>query len=153
LIAAVLSLIITIFFYIKVSNDFAEKTKLQLELEAKDIEIRKRISAIQNIADKISSGDYKIRVNDEEKDDLGSLSWALNKMAESLDLSFTKLHHKEWLQSGIAKLNEIMVGEKNTETLTTDAIQFIAEFTNSQVAAFYLLEDDRLKLAGSFALD
>jgi signal transduction histidine kinase/DNA-binding response OmpR family regulator/CHASE3 domain sensor protein len=153
LIAAALSLIITIFFYIKVSNDFTEKTRLQLELEAKDIEIRKRITTIQSIAEKISAGDYTIRINDEQKDDLGSLSWALNKMAESLDLSFTQLHHKEWLQGGIARLNEIMVGEKSTETLTADAIQFIAEFTNSQVAAFYLMESGRLRLTGSFALD
>ncbi|MES3018704.1 MAG: response regulator [Bacteroidota bacterium] len=154
MIAAALSLIITIFFYIKVSNDFAEKTKLQQDLEAKDFEIRNRIAIIQDIADKISSGDYKIRVNDTEKDDLGSLSFALNKMAESLDVSFTQLHHKEWLQGGIAKLNEIMVGEKNIEQLTNDTIQFIAEFTNSQVAAFYMLEeDDKLRLAGSFAID
>lgn len=153
LIAAALSLIITIFFYLKVSTDFAEKTKLQQELEAKDIEIRKRIAAIQNIAGKISAGEYNIRINDEEKDDLGSLSWALNKMAESLDLSFSQLHHKEWLQTGIAKLNEIMVGEKSTDKLTLDIIQFVAEFTNSQVAAFYLLNDERLTLSGSFALD
>lgn len=154
IIAAILSLLITIFFYIKVSNDFAEKTKLQKDLEAKDLEIRKRIAIIQDIADKISAGDYKIRVNDTEKDDLGGLSFALNKMAESLDLSFTQLHHKEWLQSGIAKLNETMVGEKNINQLTNDIIQFIAEFTNSQVAAFYMLEgDEQLKLAGSFAID
>ncbi len=154
MIAAALSLIITIFFYIKVSNDFAEKAQLQRDLEAKDLEIRNRIAIIQDIADKISAGDYKIRVNDTEKDDLGSLSFALNKMAESLDMSFSQLHHKEWLQGGIAKLNEIMVGEKNIEQLTTDIIAFMVEFTDSQVGAFYLVEDDdRLKLTGSFAMD
>lgn len=154
IIAALLSLLITIFFYLKVSNDFAEKTKLQKDLEAKDLEIRNRIAIIQDIADKISGGDYKIRVNHAEKDDLGNLSFALNKMAESLDLSFSQLHHKEWLQGGIARLNEIMVGEKNISQLTSDTIQFIAEFTNSQVAAFYTLgEDDKLNLAGSFAID
>ena len=154
MIAAALSLIITIFFYIKVSKDFSEKTKLQHDLETKDLEIRNRIAIIQNIADKISTGDYKIRVNDTQNDDLGSLSAALNKMAESLDVSFSQLYHKEWLQSGIARLNEIMVGEKSIDQLINDTIQFIAEFTNSQVAAFYLPEDDgRLKLAGSFALD
>lgn len=154
IIAAILSLIITIFFYIKVTADYEEKSNLQKELELKDQEIRGRISIIQDIAGKISAGDYKIRVNDEEKDELGSLSWSLNKMAESLETSFTKLYHKEWLQGGIAKLNEIMVGEKSTEVLTKDIIRFIAEFTESHVAAFYLYEDDqRLRLAGGFALE
>ena len=153
MLAAALSLIITVFFYIKVSKDFAEKTKLQLDLEAKELEISNRIAIIQDIADEISSGDYKIRVNDAQDDDLGSLSVALNKMAESLDVSFTQLYHKEWLQSGIAGLNEIMVGEKTIDQLTNDTVQFIAEFTNSQVAAFYLIEEGRLKLTGSFAID
>jgi len=154
LIAAALALLFTIFFYVKVTNDFDEKTKLQIELEAKDREIRKRISLIQSLADKISQGDYKIRVSDVEKDNLGDLSISLNKMAESLDQSFTHQHHKEWQQGGIAKLNEILVGEKTIGQLTNDTIQFVAEFTNSQVAAFYLPEEDyRLKLAGSFAID
>lgn len=153
IIAALLSFLITIFFYMKVTADYEEKLNLQKELELKDKEIRGRISIIQDIAGKISAGDYKIRVNDDEKDDLGSLSWALNSMAESLEVSFAKLYHKEWLQSGIAKLNEIMVGEKSLEVLTNDIVQFLAEYTNSQVAAFYLYEDDqRLHLAGSFAL-
>lgn len=154
IIAALISLLITIFFYIKVSRDFTEKTRLQLDLEAKDREIRNRIAIIQEIADKISAGDYKIRVSDTQNDDLGSLAEALNKMAESLDISFTQLYHKEWLQSGLARLNEIMVGEKNTDQLTKDTIEFITEFTNSQIAAFYLLDEkEKLKLAGSYAID
>ena len=154
IIAGFLSFLITIFFYLKVTKDFAQKSNLQAALEIKERDVSKRIGVIQNTAEKILLGDYKIRVNDEQKDDLGGLSRALNRMTESLDLSFTQLHHTEWLQGGIAKLNQVMVGEKTKETLIGDIIEFIAGFTNSQVAAFYILEDkDRLTLEGSFALD
>ena len=154
IIAAFLSFLSTIFFYLKVTKDFAQKSNLQAALEIKEEDVSKRIGVIQSTAEKILLGDYKIRVNDEQKDDLGGLSRALNRMTESLDLSFTQLHHTEWLQGGIAELNQVMVGEKTKETLIGDIIEFIAGFTNSQVAAFYVLEDqDRLTLEGSFALD
>lgn len=65
IIAAVFSLLSTIFFYIKVTKDFAEKSKLQAALEIKEEGISKRIAVIQSIAEKISLGDYKIRIDDE----------------------------------------------------------------------------------------
>ena len=150
--AAILSLLITSIFYMRVKRDFEERNQLQLILEEKDREITRRINIIRNIAEKISAGDYSIRVNDEESDGLGSLSLSLNKMAVSLEKSFNLLLEKEWLQAGIAALNNRMVGEKTVEMLAADIITFLAEYTHSQVGAFYLNEgNNRLKLTGSFA--
>ena len=74
-------------------------------LEQKDLEISRRIQTVSKIAETISSGDYSTRVNDEEKDNLGSLSSALNKMGASLEYSFKSLSDKEWLanRSGISQ--------------------------------------------------
>jgi signal transduction histidine kinase/CheY-like chemotaxis protein/CHASE3 domain sensor protein len=152
IVAAFLALLITSVFYIRVKRDFEERSKLQLALEEKDKEISRRIEIIKNIAEKISAGDYSIRVNDEESDGLGSLSVSLNKMAASLDNSFKLLSEKEWLQAGIAGLNNRMVGEKTVPMLASHIIEFLAEYTHSQVGAFYLNERNSvLRLAGSFA--
>ncbi len=153
LIAAALSILITYFFYLKVSSDFTTRVKLQKELEDKNEEIAKRIEVIQNIAGKISNGDYQIRFDEKEKDGLGSLAGSLNSMARSLQDSFSLLADKEWLQTGVASLNDKMVGEKNIQTLTNDIVENIVNHTNSNVAAFYLLGDDnKLQLEGSYAL-
>lgn len=95
-IAALLALLITSVFYIRVKRDFDERSRLQEALEEKDREITRRIDIIRSIAEKISAGDYSIRVRDEEKDGLGSLSVSLNKMALSLETSFNELADKEW---------------------------------------------------------
>ncbi|MHA4893836.1 response regulator [Pedobacter sp. PWIIR3] len=153
LIAAALAILITFFFYRKVSGDFTIRMKLQKELEEKNEEIDNRIEVIQNIAGKISNGDYQIRLDEKEKDGLGSLAISLNAMAESLQYSFSLLADKEWLQAGIASLNDKMVGEKNLEVLTNDVVENIVGHTKSAVAAFYLLgEDQRLHLEGSYSL-
>ena len=153
ILAAVLSLLITIFFYRRVASDFDVRVKLQSELEILNKETEKRIQVIQDIAGQISNGDYKVRLDDEAKDGLGNLSGSLNDMAKSLEYSFGLLEDKEWLQSGIAKLNDQMVGEKDLKTLANDMLTQIVGHTKSHVAALYILEDDKnLYLTGSYAL-
>lgn len=152
-IAAVIAILITFFFYRRVASDFNKRLELQRELQHKNNEIDKRIEVIQGIAGQISSGDYQIRLDDEVKDGLGSLAGSLNTMAESLQYSFSLLADKEWLQSGIANLNDKMVGEKNVDALATDILESIIEHTHSIVAAFYILgEDKKLYLESGYSL-
>ncbi|RZL50429.1 MAG: response regulator [Pedobacter sp.] len=153
ILASVLSLLITIFFYRKVASDFDTRIELQRKLELLNIETANRIQTIQSIAREISSGNYNIRLDDVTKDGLGNLAGSLNAMAESLQYSFGLLEDKEWLQSGIAKLNDQMVGEKDIKTLANDMLVHIVEHTKSHVAALYILEEDNnLYLTGGFAL-
>ena len=150
--AAILSLMISIFFYLKIAADVKERNRLQAELERKDLEIAHRITVIHGIADKVALGDYKIRVSEVGEDSLGGLAVSLNKMAASLDDSFAKLSDNEWLQRGIAQLNDRMVGEKTTAGLCHEIIDFVANYTRSQVAALYTLENDVLVLQSGYAL-
>ncbi len=153
ILAAVLSLLITIFFYRKVSSDFDQRVKLQQRLEDLNHETASRIEVIKGIARQISSGDYKVRLDAAKTDGLGELAGSLNAMAESLQYSFGLLEDKEWLQTGVAKLNDQMVGEKEVATLVNDMLINIVEHTKSHVGALYLLEDDKnLHLTGGYAL-
>ncbi|HET6255685.1 MAG TPA: response regulator [Puia sp.] len=153
-VAALLSIVITLFFYWRVHNDYLERSAMYAELRQKDADISRRIGIIGEIADKISEGKYRTRVSDEQEDSLGELAGSLNKMAESLEYSFGLLSDKEWLQTGIAGLNEVMVGETEMQNLATNVIGFVAEYTRSKVGALYLLDNatDTLTLQGQYAL-
>lgn len=151
--AALLAIFITISFYIKLNSDFKQRMLLQQALLEKDRDITRRIDIIQNLAEKISSGNYSIRINEEEKDGLGILAMSLDKMAQSLEQAFMLLSDKEWLQAGAAGLNEQMVGEKDIPELAYNIVKYLADYTRSQTGAFYLLEEETLRLEGSFSLD
>ena len=153
IIAAIISIIITIYFYQKVYKDYYAKTELQKALKDKNDEINYRISVIRDLASQISAGNYNIRLEGQETDGLGSLTGHLNSMAESLQYSFKMLADKEWQQAGIASLNDKMVGEKTVQQLTRDILENIIEHTGSSVAAFYLFEDKELHLVSSYALE
>ena len=153
IISGLLALLITIVFYTRVRIDFGQKTRLQEDLLEKDRDISRRINIIQHIATRIAEGDYGVRAQDEGKDGLGTLATSLNKMAHSLDYSFTLLNDKEWLQTGITDLNDRMLGEQDLRELTESIISFVANYTGSQSGALYLAgEDKQLYLSGSFAL-
>lgn len=152
--AAFLALLITSVFYLRVKSDFEERKALHDALEAKEREISRRIEIIREIAEKISAGDFSTRINDEERDSLGSLAGSLNKMAISLDHSFNQLAEKEWFQTGVAGLNNRMVGEKDVTILATHIVSFLAEYTHSQAGALYLVEgEERLVLTGAYAFE
>jgi signal transduction histidine kinase/DNA-binding response OmpR family regulator/CHASE3 domain sensor protein len=152
--AALLSILITLFFYRRVHQDFQVRQQLYNELQEKDAEIRRRIDIIRGIADRIAAGQYETRVSDEQMDSLGGLSGSLNKMAESLDYSFGLLSDKEWLQAGIARLNEQMVGETDMKALLSKVITHVAEYSGSVVGALYVKDymTGKLNLGGSYAL-
>ncbi|MGV3657335.1 MAG: CHASE3 domain-containing protein, partial [Chitinophagaceae bacterium] len=153
-IAALLSFIITIVSFLRVSSDFEKRDQLQKELLQKDENLARRISIIQNLAEKIAAGQYQTRVDDEGKDVLGNLGNSLNKMAASLQKSFNDLTDKEWLQTGITHLNERIIGEKNIELLTYNVIEFVTEYTQTGMGAFYLNKDGKkLELSASVMLD
>jgi len=142
LIAAFLAIIITLFFYRKVSVDFDERLKLQTEIEDKKLEMEKRIAAIKEIAYQISNGNYGVKLDNQTQDDIGELSESLNTMSFSLKKSFDTLADNEWLQTGVANLNVKMVGEKDVFHLAEDILEFLASYTQSQIGAIYLFKDD-----------
>ena len=152
--AALLSILITLFFYGRVHKDFLERQQLYAELQQKEADIARRIDIISDIADQISAGNYRTRVTDEQKDGLGVLSGSLNKMAESLDYSFGLLSEKEWLAAGLAQLNEEMVGETDMKSLVTNVISSIAKYSRSGVGALYVYDSmmELLKLSSGYAL-
>jgi len=154
LIAACVSVIITLISFTRVNSDINKRAELQKELEEKDADITRRIDIIQDVADKISDGNYKTRVQGQGSDGLGSVAESLNKMAESLDYSFGILSDREWMQTGIATINEHIIGEQEMRSLTQSIITIVAEYTNSQVGALYLLNDnDELRLQSGFAFE
>jgi signal transduction histidine kinase/DNA-binding response OmpR family regulator/CHASE3 domain sensor protein len=149
--AAIIALLITVMFYTRVSGDFEQRITLQRELVEKDEQTSRRIQIIQGIADKVAQGSYDIRVTDQQRDSLGGVAVSLNKMAGALETSFNQLSDNEWKQTGLAGLNDTMLGDKTLEALTRQAIEYLATYTQSHAGVLYLRERDELEASASFA--
>ncbi|MEO5911517.1 MAG: response regulator [Pelobium sp.] len=144
--STLISLIITLVFYFRIRNDFKEREKLQTQLIDKEKETTKNIVSIEGIAQKISEGDYTTRVEENAEGFLGKLSISLNTMAISLETSFDKIYNDEWLQKGLATINEKLVGNKTIDMVCHEALTHLINYGECQNGAIYLYEDGRLVL-------
>ena len=154
ILTSLLALAITLFFFRRISSDFVKKQELRDELQTKNDETGSRIQEIKNFAERVSNGDYNIRFKQKNKDNLGSLADSLNAMTTSLQESFETLAQKEWLQTGLAQVNEELVGEKTITELANDVLDSLIGFSKSEVGSIYVLKNDqRLHLAASYALN
>ncbi len=151
LIVSFLACLISILFYYRVRKDYTERDGLQKLLIEKEEEINNRISVIQEIAAKIAKGNYDSRIVDEEGDKLGELAYSLNDMAKSLTDSFTLLNDKEWLQTGLALLNEKLVGNKNVNEICYDTLKQLVKYGECINGALYLVENGTLNIKSHFA--
>lgn len=152
--AALLSFVLAFYFYTRIKSEIESRSRLQEELLQKDHEISTRLDIVQKLANKISEGDYSIRITEDEKDNVGILANALNKMASSLDQSFRWLQEKEWIQASIAGLSETMLGEKDTKVLANDILQYLATHMEAPVGALYIMgADGKLRIEAGYALN
>ena len=147
LVALVLAIFITIVSLFRVLKDHNKKMALQAELQQKDEEISRRLKKIDDIANEVSAGNYKIQIDDQRKDSLGSIAGSLNKMADSLDVSFAKLAQRDWLQTGLSTLNNIVIEEQEINAICQGVLDFVATYTGSLAAALYISDG-----AGAFEL-
>ncbi|WP_432670794.1 response regulator [Flavobacterium sp. SM2513] len=150
LFAALIAIIVSILFFVRILNDFKKRSQLTKLLEENDLETARRISMVSIAAEKITRGDYSIKVEDVDGD-LGSIGLSLNQMSESLQENFDKLASREWIKAGFAELNEVMIGEKNLNVLTKDIIKCLAEYTGSSAGVFYLAENESLFAASGYS--
>jgi len=150
-VAALIALFISLLFFVRILRDYNSRVKLQLALEKSDVETAERIRVISGIAGQISQGNYEVRVESSEGDALGSVGESLNNMAHALSTSFKALSDNEWRQSGIAELNQVMIGEKSLEQLTKDIIEYLAVYTNSNAGVLYLLEENYLFVSAGYS--
>jgi signal transduction histidine kinase/CheY-like chemotaxis protein len=103
-------------------------------------------------AKSIGEGDFNVEVHPRSDEDV--LGNAVSRMKENLQQFRKENSERNWLQTGLAQLNDLVIGEKNLEALAAKVTQFIIEYTESQVGAFYFSPDQkRLQLLSSIGLN
>ncbi|AOC97264.1 Signal transduction histidine-protein kinase BarA [Flavobacterium anhuiense] len=150
-VAFFIAFLISIVFMIRILKDYNERSLLQHELEKKDKETAERLQVISGIASQISRGNYDVQIDDRKSDTLGALGVSIHEMKDSLKNSFELLSQKEWLQSGVAALNDKMLGEKTIQKLSKDVIEFLCQYTNSSAGVLYVVDGEEMAISGGYS--
>ena len=109
------------------------------------------ISQVSNVAEQVAAGDYSVRVNSQGNKD--KLSHSINSMVDALATKTAESERQLWLATGLGQLNEALRETTNLRTMAKTACQYIAKYLKVQIMTFYVLEDDKLTLKGSYAFN
>jgi len=153
LFSAITAVVVTAFFYIKLRADLIRRDKLEKALTAKDLEISRRVSAIQQIANRVANGDYSQKAVDNSQDDLGDLVDSLNNMTDSLKRSFDTINKSDWRQKGLAVLNESLVGNKSVKEVANESLNELIGYGSCINGSLYLYDEGILRLQSAFGLE
>lgn len=150
-IAAIISIIITIISYLRIKSDLDQRAAKQLEEQRVYKETSERISAMEGITRQIAGGNYSVRSTDPGDDELGRVAGALNNMATSLEESFNDLETRSWLQAGSVRISDAMRGQRQVRVLSENLLAAIALYIDARLATLYVTnEDGSLRLSANY---
>ncbi len=105
-----------------------------------------------DIAEKISQGDYSIKVARRSEED--RLADAINKMTRTLREVSEENEEQNWFRAGQMELNDRIRGDQDLTSIGRGIISFLAEYLNAQIGAVYFADDNNhLTLMGSYAFN
>jgi len=70
---------------------------------------------------------------------------------KDIEIANSALEAQVWQTSGQAELNDKMQGEQDVQTLANSIVQQLCHYLKAQIGALYVVDDDYLNLAGSYA--
>ncbi|MCF2494567.1 response regulator [Dyadobacter chenhuakuii] len=153
-VAALISILITVFAYMRIKNDMDKRLAQQLLEEEKYRTTERRINRIEQITRQVSEGDYAVRSQDESDDDIGRISAALNKMTASLEQTFNDLNTRNWMQTGMVEISDAIRGERILKKLAANLIETITRYSKAHLGTIYIQDNDwNFKLASSYATE
>ncbi|MBS0028772.1 response regulator [Chitinophaga sp. 22321] len=101
-------------------------------------------------ADSIGKGNFNIDVKPRSSSDL--LGHAIVQMAADLKTLRYQNDQKIWIQSGLNRISEILLGEKDMSTLSNDALADVVAYTGAQTGVIYIKYAGELHLTAGHAL-
>ncbi|WP_149243750.1 response regulator [Dyadobacter sp. 32] len=149
--AALISLLISVFAYLRIKKDMDKRILQQMQEEAKYLETNRRITAIEGVTKQVSSGNYTARSTDSGEGELGKISLALNNMTASLETTFNELNHKAWIQTGEMRVADAMRGERILKNLSVRLIETITDYIQAPLGTIYIIDSEyNFKLYASY---
>jgi len=111
------------------------------------------VRKLTRAAARMASDETGVRVDIRTGDEIELLATAFNEMATRLDAARSEVLARDWLNTGMAELDDVIRGEKELSQLCTAIITKVARYLDIQVGTLSLAdyEKKQLTVAGSYA--
>mgnify|MGYP000030848244 CR=1 FL=1 len=107
--------------------------------------------ALQYIAS--SDGDLSQRLIETRKDEIGQLALGYNQMLQSINDSRNTVKAREWLESGISEVNNIIRKSQDKTQVSNQLLSYLVRYLQCHLGALYWLDENGLKPFATYALE
>ncbi|MFZ4578886.1 MAG: response regulator [Myxococcota bacterium] len=115
----------------------------------------KTVSRVVRNTESIAGGNLNTVIDTADSDEIGMLARAVSQMQDALRAADQVTREQDWLKTGIARINRVVLGLDDVEKLASAALSEIAAYLDAKVGAFYVLEENESKpelvLMGTYA--
>ncbi|MEJ8755956.1 response regulator [Pontibacter sp. H259] len=95
--------------------------------------------ALSQVAQAIGQGRYDMEVAVQSDEDV--LSYAIRDMKDNLQSFTTENANRNWVLTGVAELSNLMGGEDSLERVSSLALSYLCNYTDSDAGVLYLHND------------
>ncbi|NDK55275.1 response regulator [Pontibacter fetidus] len=95
--------------------------------------------ALSQVAQAIGRGKYDVEVTVQSEEDV--LSYAIRDMKDNLKTFTTENANRNWVLTGVAELSNLMGGEDSLEKVSSLALSYLCNYTDSDAGVLYLHND------------
>ena len=103
--------------------------------------ITRPIVGLQDVAASVARGDMEVDFDIRSGDEIGNLAASISTMVGNLSETSRQNERQNWLKTGLARINDVMRGDLDMHTLSSNIITEIATYLEAQVGAVYLVEE------------
>ncbi|MFI3187081.1 MAG: response regulator [Methylococcaceae bacterium] len=115
----------------------------------------RKIIKMMKVTERISAGELDVEVDIEGNDELGQLAGSVQRMQNALSVVQKQSKAQDWLKTGVVRINQVLLGQDDVNTLASKVITEIATYLGAKVGALYVVSgsdnDVELVLLGTYA--
>jgi HAMP domain-containing protein/signal transduction histidine kinase/CheY-like chemotaxis protein len=111
-----------------------------------------QVRAISEVASAVTKGDLTRMIRVEAKGEVEELKDTINQMIANLKETTLRNQEQDWLKSNLAKLTQMLQGQKELNTVTMRILSELANVVNAQQGMFYILEQNEMTQASTLKL-
>lgn len=99
------------------------------------------LNAVVGITDAIADDKLDTRIEIDAMDETGRLAESVKKMQSALLTARNGSAERDWIKTGIARINKAIQGKEDLHDLCSHAVSEIATYLNAQAGAVFLLDE------------
>ncbi|MFI6481191.1 HAMP domain-containing protein [Nonomuraea sp. NPDC050663] len=112
--------------------------------------LTRQVRAIAEVTSAVTSGDLTRSITVDASGEVAELKDNINSMVKSLRETTRANQEQDWLKTNLARMSGLMQGHRDLETVAELVMNELAPLVRAQYGAFFLAEDDELRLVGAY---